>query len=351
MNRGTRGIAFFTTACIAGGMAHAVVAGRIEVPSLHRSAGTDAGIRGQVVTDLRWLPGALRRAGLTVVEEPGWAKRGHGAPMRARAVILHHDASPAGPSPDVVNWLVAGYASGADRHYDAQVWVDRAGRWHMIAAGSAQHAGTGRGWGAIRADEGNVDSFGVETDHTTGERWPAGQLASIRKGLAAICARTGWDPMTSVVGHKEYAAGRKTDPAGIDMAQLRRQVTALALDTDLVRQIRAQAGRGDVAAAMLVGAMLEGGRLDEPWPVGDHGVAHGPFQLHGATRADAERPSSAVRIMLPRYRAACATVPAARWRADRRAAAALCAYRAEKPARMYPQDRVRASWAQIGVII
>lgn len=183
---------------------------------------------GRVVTDLRWLPAALRADGLTVVEERGWKTRGHPAPLRARAVILHHDASPPGGSPTSVDYLIAGFTSSTDRHFDAQVWVDRAGRWHLIAAGAAQHAGTGRGWGAIRRDEGNVDSFGVETDHTVGEAWPVAQLTSIRRGLAAICRATGWNPATAVAGHREYAPGRKPDPDGVDMARLRRDVTGLA---------------------------------------------------------------------------------------------------------------------------
>jgi hypothetical protein len=182
------------------------------------------GITGHTVTNLLWLPAALRQAGLVVVEEAGWRTRGHDTPMRARAVVLHHDASEPGPSPDVAGYLVAGFRSGTDRHYDAQLWVDRAGRWHIIAAGAAQHAGAGAG----RADEGNIDSFGVETDHTTGEAWPAVQLDSIRRGLAAICRKAGWRPAVSVVAHREYAPGRKSDPAGIDMNLLRRQVTVLA---------------------------------------------------------------------------------------------------------------------------
>jgi hypothetical protein len=216
-------VAFLGTAVLTGGTAVALTDG--DQPA---AAGiTSAGIRGQTVTDLRWLPSTLRAAGLTVVEEVGWVTRGHPTPLRARAVVLHHDASTPGPTPGAVKYLVDGYGSGVDRHYDAQVWVDRAGTWHMVAAGAAQHAGPGTGWGAIRPGLGNQDSFGVETDHTVGEAWPPKQLASIRRGLAAICARLGWDPTTTVVGHKEYAPGRKQDPAGIDMSQLRRAVTDL----------------------------------------------------------------------------------------------------------------------------
>lgn len=178
--------------------------------------------------DLLWLPGTLRAAGITVIEEPGWRTRGHDAPFTPRAVILHHDGSPAGPTPWMAGWLIGGFASDSDEHYDAQVWVDYAGRWHMIAAGAAQHAGTGRGFGRIPADQGNQYSFGVETDHTMGEPWPPAQLASIERGFAAICQARHWDPDVSVAGHKDYAKGRKPDPDGIDMNQFRGE-----LDRDL----------------------------------------------------------------------------------------------------------------------
>jgi len=158
----------------------------------------------------------LRGAGLQVAEVPGWRARGHhDGPFEPRALLIHHDASAAGDSPSA-----------------AQCWVDRAGGWHLVAAGRAQHAGAGIGWGMIPAELGNQYSLGVETDHTTGEAWPPAQLAALITGAAAICAARNWDPHRAIAGHKEYAKGRKTDPGGIDMNHFRDQVAAAATRGD-----------------------------------------------------------------------------------------------------------------------
>jgi len=180
---------------------------------------------------LLWLPDVLRAAGLTVHEIAGWQDRGHADDIyyqqcgfAPQAVVFHHDGSAFGDSPGALNWLISGFNFSSDNNYDAQCWVDRYGAWYIVAAGYAQHAGAGQGWGAIPAGMGNPRSFGVETDHTDGETWPPAQLAAVRTGMAAICAHQGWDPAAAVVGHKEYAPGRKTDPDGVDMAAFRREV-------------------------------------------------------------------------------------------------------------------------------
>jgi hypothetical protein len=191
---------------------------------------------------LIWLPAALRAAGLAVHEIDGWRYRGHwdDGPFEPLAVMFHHDGSPPGDSPGALAWLISGFQSSIDSNYDAQCWVDRRGTWHIVAAGRAQHAGAGPGWGSIPAEQGNRYSFGVETDHTTGEAWPSAQYASIRTGMAAICKRQGWDPARCVVGHKEYAPGRKDDPNPVDMAQFRREVAAEMEDDVTAAEVWAQ---------------------------------------------------------------------------------------------------------------
>ncbi len=250
---------------------------------------------------LLWLPGVLRAAGLAVVEVPGWQDRGHpdDGPFEPAAVMFHHDASPPGDSPGALAWLISGFASSSDSNYDAQCWVDRRGVWHIVAAGRAQHAGAGKGWGAIPAGLGNRMSFGVETDHTTGEAWVPVQFASIRTGMAVICGHQRWDPGRCVVGHKEYAPGRKDDPDPVDMAIFRNQVAALmsrpagghmTLDADVaaafaavnnnigtavrgdtghpdsIRTVRAEVealtAKVDAVAAKVDGLVLGGGQLD-----------------------------------------------------------------------------------------
>jgi hypothetical protein len=159
----------------------------------------------------------LRAAGCVVVEYPGWRTRTQtDGPYLPRAVMLHHDASPVGPSDSVPAYL-------ADlSHPGAQCWVDTAGRWWLIAAGRMWHAGAGTGWGVIPAGGGNTYSVGVETDHTVGEAWPASQLWSLRRGTRALLAALGATPLDALCGHKEYAPTRKVDPDGLDLNRDRR---------------------------------------------------------------------------------------------------------------------------------
>jgi hypothetical protein len=105
--------------------------------------------------------------------------------------------------------------------------------------------------------------------------------------------------------------------------------------------------------ALLVGAFLEGG-LHPPYGVGDGGTSFGPWQMHigGALdsipgtlaqkRAAAENPFVAVKYMGPRYRLA-----GGEQSGGTASGAALVAFRAERPANMYPSSRVQAAWAAI----
>lgn len=211
-----------------------------------------------------WLPGVLRAAGLRVSEISGWQSRGHDndGDFTPRAAMLHHDGSGIGDSPAALDWLLSGFNSSSDTNYDAQLWVDRAGVWHIIAAGRAQHAGIGLGWGAIPANAGNQFSLGVETDHTDGESWPPAQLAAVRAGMAAICTARGWDPATAVVGHKEYAPGRKSDPAGVDMRAFRGQVAQTMNGVDDVSYDDAVRALRDVLRLPATGLKVPQGQLD-----------------------------------------------------------------------------------------
>lgn len=166
-----------------------------------------------------WLADVLRSAGLKVVEHNGWLGRGAAFPD-LRAVVWHHDASPAGDSPGVPAYMLRQMAQGKAA---AQLWVDRRGTWHILAAGVAFHAGKVR-----TGMPGNYQSLGVETDHTIGEAWPAAQLSSLRKGTAAILARLGKDA-TGLHMHKSICdpPGRKTDPDGLELHSERGRVAVL----------------------------------------------------------------------------------------------------------------------------
>lgn len=180
---------------------------------------------------LDWMAAELRAAGLVVVEYPGWKQRAAPGAFAPKAVMWHHDASAAGPSPNMPR-LIAEMGNGSTPPPLSQVWVDTAGVWHLTGGGRANHAGRGRGWGRVRADQGNTDAIGIETDHTVGEAWPAAQLTSLRRGTRVLLDHMGADASDSLCGHKEYAPDRKIDPVGLDMNAERRTVAGPIFEED-----------------------------------------------------------------------------------------------------------------------
>lgn len=181
---------------------------------------------------LTWMVEVLRAAGVPVVEHPGWQSRSAPGSFSPRAVMWHHDASAAGPSPGMPR-MIAEQGNAATPPPLAHAWVATDGTWHLTAAGRANHAGTGSGWGVIPKNAGNTYAIGIETDHTTGEAWPAAQLDSLRRGTAALLKRLGASPSNALCGHREYAPGRKVDPDGLDMNAERRIVAEIMEGADM----------------------------------------------------------------------------------------------------------------------
>ena len=175
-----------------------------------------------------WLPDVLRAAGLTVLTYPGWETRSSlsskgipAGPLSTDrpAVLWHHDASPPGDSPGALRWM----RDQLDRpgQATANIWVDRYGVWHIIAAGVTWHAGNvndGR-WS-------NYQSLGVETDHTVGENWPDSLIASLRLGTAAILRHVDRSPDDALNFHRHVNADKR-DPDGLDLNYERAAVAAL----------------------------------------------------------------------------------------------------------------------------
>ena len=194
---------------------------------------------------ITWAPDALRAAGLTVVEHDGWRNRGLSTARRFEpaAVVWHHDASAPGDSPGVPAFMIGRFETAA-----AQFWVDRAGRWHIIASGRAPHAGE-----VLPGMPDNETSIGVETDHTTGETWPPALLSSLRIGTAALLAHMGKDAR-GLHFHKTICAppGRKIDPAGLDLATERARASVLITParTSMTRGANVDQALGDTRAAI-----------------------------------------------------------------------------------------------------
>jgi hypothetical protein len=181
---------------------------------------------------LTWLADVLRAAGCRVVEEDGWKTRGRDGSFAPKAIMMHHDASPAGETSNGVDVIRDGRPGLGGPL--SQLWLAYDGTWHVVAAGRANHAGEGGPWGVIAHDQGNRDGIGIETDHTTDEKWSDPQRSEGLRGVHALCQHMGIDTAAeidrAVTAHKEYAPDRKVDPDPMDMDNARHQLATYEAD-------------------------------------------------------------------------------------------------------------------------
>jgi len=148
-----------------------------------------------------WIPQVLRDSGLTVYEEKGWETRGT-TTFNPIGVMWHHTASPATwSSRQLTNLLVKGHPTL--RGPLCQLQLNRDGVYVVIAAGRANHAGTGS-WPTISA--GNTQTIGIEAANDgVGEPWPKEQVDAYIIGTAALLKHMD-QPVENVVGHKEWVS-------------------------------------------------------------------------------------------------------------------------------------------------
>src|SRR5690606_34175963 len=169
-----------------------------------------------------WLADALRAGGLPVVEEPGWKTRGRPGTFDPKGVLVHHTAGAASGDLPSKNYVISGSSSLPGPL--SQLMLSRSGKFHVIAAGRANHAGSGY-WSKI-GSSGNTHLIGIEAESVgTRDDWTAAQRANYPKGVAALLKWMGKDE-TWVIAHKEWAPGRKSDPAFWNMNDFRAQVRA-----------------------------------------------------------------------------------------------------------------------------
>jgi N-acetyl-anhydromuramyl-L-alanine amidase AmpD len=72
---------------------------------------------------------------------------------------------------------------------------------------------------------GNTYTYGIEAENNgLGEKWTPAQLNAYYRLCAALLDYMGTKDVSKVFGHKEWAPGRKIDPAGISMDQFRENV-------------------------------------------------------------------------------------------------------------------------------
>lgn len=155
-----------------------------------------------------WLADAARRWGLAVVEVDGWQSRGS-SDFNPRGCVAHHTAGPSGggdmPS---LNTLIHGRPdlAGPLCNYG----LGRSGTVYVVAAGRANHAGSG-GW---RGLSGNSSVVGIEAENDGYQPWPAVQTDCYAVLCAAICDTLDIDPGMTC-RHHEWRA-EKPDPHDID---------------------------------------------------------------------------------------------------------------------------------------
>jgi hypothetical protein len=128
---------------------------------------------------------------------------------------------------------------------------------------------------------------------------------------------------------------------------------------DLWPAIQQVASSDTVRAAMLMGAAIETGQINQPFP--DQyggGPGRGPFQIEAGpggshtgeiSEDDARNPLTAAQFMVGEYTRAVGNTDAAGLSYPQYLA--TVAYRAERPAVMYPQDRIDRAWTLVQPVV
>lgn len=166
----------------------------------------------------------LRHWGLKVEESKGWRHRGRPYDFNPRAIMVHHTASGAQSGNFASENVVTHGRSGLPGPL-SQVLLGRDGTVKLIAAGYCNHAGYGGPRAGIPANMGNTFAIGIEAENNgVGEPWSKEQLNAYYRLCAALMDWIGINDVSRVIGHKEWASGRKIDPAGIDMNRFRYNV-------------------------------------------------------------------------------------------------------------------------------
>lgn len=174
---------------------------------------------------LTWLKKVLEDAGLKTIEKSGWQTRGHGDMKGVRGILCHHTAEAIDSNTDPVSDLLMRGRPDLPGPL-SQLGLGQDGTYYIIAAGKSYHAGKGA-WAPMNlVDNGNSWLIGIEAENNgLKEVWPEVQLDAYARGCAAMCRHLGL-PASAVIGHKEYAPGRKSDP-NFDMKVFRAKVNGL----------------------------------------------------------------------------------------------------------------------------
>jgi hypothetical protein len=156
----------------------------------------------------------LSAAGLDVLEVDGWETRarksGGYATGRPWCVMWHHTASNATPASDI------SYIINADTAPISNLYLDRTGTIHVIAAGATNTNGKGGpqkfSRGTVPLDCMNEYAVSIEAANTgVGEPWPQVQIDAFFAASIALTNWLGLEP-TDISSHAGWTT-RKIDPA------------------------------------------------------------------------------------------------------------------------------------------
>ena len=168
----------------------------------------------------RNLPGKARDRGMNVNEMAGWEGRGESGSFTPRGVLLHHDAMGLGyVDSNLSNNLNVPKFMSQNGQSGSQVWIGRDTSNKMtlvfLASGLKWHAGSGRGFRSIPANNANSVLIGIETDHTIGTGWDADMMRYIDLTTWLLCDEFGIDPEAfDLNAWRERAKSRKPFAGG-----------------------------------------------------------------------------------------------------------------------------------------
>lgn len=155
----------------------------------------------------------LRAFGLKVVEVNGWQTRGS-TDFGPRGSVDHHTAGPRSGNAPSLGICINGRSDLPGPL--CNVYIARDNTVYVVAAGRANHAGTG-GWGGLT---GNSSVFGVERENTGvgNEPWTEDQRITAARVHAALLSGIGRDGGW-VCEHKEWTTRKidAWDQSGDDM--------------------------------------------------------------------------------------------------------------------------------------
>lgn len=180
------------------------------------------------------LADVLRRAGLDVVEIPGWKTRGRPGTFAPIGILCHHTAG-AADGLAYATWMAMVGRDDLPAPL-AQLGLNRKGTYFVQAAGRANHAGKCKPIAGLKAlsgrdyGDGNAQLVGIEAMNTGSEGWTTAQYDAYVRGCAAINAAYGF-PASRTLAHRETSLSGKPDPGGIDMPKFRTQVASVDLGT------------------------------------------------------------------------------------------------------------------------